>query len=86
MTRYRCSRCEAVVNSDDLLIAQNPFNPTSLIDGCPKCLSPFDGRLLCDVDDCPREAGCGTPTRSGYRQTCDVHRPTGGDAATVAET
>jgi hypothetical protein len=36
-------------------------------------LKPYLG--LCDEPDCYSEISCGTPTESGYRNTCGTHMP-----------
>lgn len=73
--RYRCTECGWVGNEDRVLRGNNPFDSTHVILGCPRCLEPNRMERACDVDDCPRPADCGTPTKDGYVHSCGEHQP-----------
>lgn len=79
--RFRCRGCKTIVDATDVLTAPNPFEPSESIQGCPTCRSVDQFTLLCDEFQCDREASCGTPTASGYRQTCGEHRPIPGGSS-----
>ena len=59
----------------ETLTAEHPFISCETIRGCPKCKTPQDFFLACDEPECWQKATCGTPTVSGYRQTCHQHVP-----------
>jgi hypothetical protein len=59
----------------EVLQTPNPFDPSDMLDGCPACKSINTIRYACDEPDCWREATCGSPTETGYRQTCGQHMP-----------
>ncbi len=75
--KLRCKECELVLKADQRLKAENPFSPhqCDTIFGCPECyeINQFVG--LCDEPGCELEISCGTPTPTGYRQTCYKHVP-----------
>lgn len=75
-TRLRCQACSQIFPESALLTAHNPFDPPETIYGCPNCKQCDEGFvLLCDHPGCERDATCGTPAHSGYRQTCGEHCP-----------
>lgn len=59
----------------EVLRAPNPFDPDDELWGCPRCRTPGGMRVACDEPECWNEVCCGTPTPTGYRQTCSKHRP-----------
>lgn len=61
--------CKAV----ELLVAQNPFDATDTIVGCPRCKAVERWELLCDVDGCPGLVVRRWPSPDGYRRTCSKH-------------
>lgn len=77
MVKCVCSyyRCNWHGDSSEVLRAQNPFDATDEIEGCPKCKEIGSVVRACDEPDCWKEVTCGTPTPDGYRNTCGEHRP-----------
>lgn len=73
MKRWRCTECEAVCVTTDMLIAPHPFEHGLTIHGCRSCHSIDHFALLCDVAECRELVSCGWPSPSGYRQTCGTH-------------
>lgn len=73
---FKCTDCEVWVGPvEEMLVAQNPFDPSSEIQGCPHCKSIGQFVNLCDESGCTRDASCGWPTNDGgYRRTCYEHR------------
>ncbi len=70
-----CGVCYWRGTSDQILVAQNPFDPGDTVTGCPKCLSVDSTTIVCDEPGCWKEVTCGTPIPDGsYRQTCGTHR------------
>lgn len=62
----------------EALSALNPFEPAdddSKIYACPSCRMVQEFSVACDEPDCWLAVSCGTPTESGYRQTCEKHSP-----------
>lgn len=66
-------RCNWHGDLDEILLAQNPFEPEESLQGCPKCSEVNTIRVACDEPDCWQEATCGWPSPSGYRRTCGEH-------------
>lgn len=77
MTKQVCSdhRCGWHGTSDEVLQAPNPFDPKDELWGCPKCKQVNLLYLACDEPECWEMVQCGTPTPTGYRQTCWRHKP-----------
>lgn len=85
--RVRCKECRWQGKTDGLLVANNPFDRSRLVYGCPHCRSIDCFAKLCDIEDCNEEATIGTPTRdgyatfsgdkysNGYMTTCHAHVP-----------
>lgn len=72
-----CKECQWRGSDAEVLRAPNPWDPTEIIIGCPKCNTLASFVLICDETDCPLAASCGTPVPDGgYRRTCFEHRPT----------
>lgn len=59
----------------EVLEAPSPFDPDETLQACPLCGRINDMRICCDEPECFQEADCGTPTPSGYRNTCAKHSP-----------
>jgi len=59
----------------DMLVADNPFEPTERIYGCPNCKEIGSLVVACDEPGCWNPVSCGTPTKDGYRSTCTKHAP-----------
>ena len=68
-----CQSCDWQGLVSDLLVAKSPFDPEETINGCPKCKAIDDAFIACDEPGCWREATCGWPSETGYRQTCGEH-------------
>lgn len=75
--KIKCSVCGWRGNKSEMLAAQNPFDPTEEITGCPKCKAVECIVAVCDEPGCWLEVTCGTPTGGGYRMTCGLHAPEG---------
>jgi hypothetical protein len=71
--RYECADCGLMCNEDELLTAENPFDPADTVTGCPECKSVESFVRLCDVAGCMRHTSCGWPSTTGYRHTCGYH-------------
>lgn len=73
--RLRCTECQAVTPSDEVLRTTNPFNPAEEIIGCPACAAIDQFSILCQFEgeECRRDATCGLPTPAGYRHVCGAH-------------
>lgn len=72
---WRCKVCGWSGMAEQFLTAPNPFNAVDTINGCPNCLEVSEVEMLCDMPDCKQAVSCGTPTPSGYRNTCSEHAP-----------
>lgn len=70
-----CCECGWQGLSDDRLLAENPFERSETIFGCPDCKETGCFRIMCDEPGCEEFVTCGTPTGDGYRNTCGRHRP-----------
>ena len=69
-------RCHWVGEDTDMLAAPDPFTPGVTINACPKCKTIENSIwTACDEPGCDRAASCGTPTPTGYRNTCGDHIP-----------
>lgn len=75
--RCKCEnrRCGWVGKATEALRAPSPFDPTDILNGCPRCKGVDTLRTVCDENGCDRFATCGSPTPDGYRQTCFEHGP-----------
>jgi hypothetical protein len=73
--RMTCLECWWQGTYADVLTSWNPFDPIEPIEGCPKCRCINGPMQVCDVQDCWEPISCGTPTLTGYRQTCGKHMP-----------
>jgi phage FluMu protein Com len=75
INRWRCETCREISLDANLLKAFNPFDRSEVIVGCPKCKSVNDFTAVCDEEGCVQQVSCGTPTPTGYRNTCSKHAP-----------
>jgi hypothetical protein len=73
--QLRCGQCKHVFAVCDALRAPNPFDANDTILACPTCHDIYFIRRVCDEPGCNEVVSCGTPTKTGYRQTCSAHRP-----------
>jgi hypothetical protein len=73
--KLMCSnwRCNWTGTSDTVLRATNPFIEGDEILACPKCKDHETVRVCCDEPNCKKEATCGTPSATGYRNVCGLH-------------
>ena len=71
-------RCGWVGDETDLLHSVNPFDG-EIITACPRCKTLENSVFTaCDEPGCNRASSCGTPTPTGYRNTCYDHMPVKG--------
>jgi hypothetical protein len=72
--RWLCEECGAV-HGDNLLEANNPFDESETITGCPTCRAVNSFVAACWK--CDRPATSGTPLIEQYRyvNACYKHRP-----------
>ena len=70
-----CSECDWRGFAEDMLEAENPFEPDQMITGCPTCMSIDKEVRICDIKGCNREATCGTPVPDDreYVTSCGQH-------------
>lgn len=73
--KVECKECSWSGFGYERLRAQNPFDPSESIEGCPQCKSTESFTVLCDENGCQRPVACGTPTPDGFRWTCGEHAP-----------
>ena len=75
--RVKCDRykCDWIGEDTEMLTAPHPFQDGEIINGCPGCKEVDTIVRVCDEPGCNQAATCGTPTESGYRQTCGKHMP-----------
>lgn len=69
-----CKECGRIVEEDKPLRAFSPFRKDEIIIGCPYCYAIDSMFMVCDEPGCSGAACVGTPTVSGYRNTCAKHR------------
>lgn len=77
MARFTCEECNWNGPEEEVLRAPNPFAYKETMIGCPICREPNVLKLACDEPGCVEFVICGTNTPTGYRQTCNEHRPRG---------
>jgi hypothetical protein len=77
ITRVLCSdyRCRWHGTRAEVLRAPSPFDAEQMLNGCPKCKAVDTIVTACDEPDCWEPVSCGTPTPTGYRNTCGKHFP-----------
>lgn len=73
MPKLLCDECGW--HGTEPLKAPSPFEADAVILGCPECKEVNTMQIACDEEGCWKQATCGTPTPSGYRGTCGMHRP-----------
>ena len=71
--RWMCQSCDWAGIDGEVLRAPNPFDPSGVIGGCPKCKAVDDFVPGCDALGCDMVATCGYPSPDGYRRTCERH-------------
>ncbi len=71
--RCKCEQCGNICDDSEILIAQNPFDPTDMLNGCPSCKSVDSLVNACDEPGCLKSATTGWPSDKGYRYTCYEH-------------
>lgn len=59
----------------EMLSAPSPFDATDTIYACPQCKTINSCFMACDEPGCWLGVCCGTPTPTGYRNTCSKHAP-----------
>lgn len=74
--KVKCNeyRCNWNGIESDVLMGINPFDFSSVW-GCPKCKEINTVVFACDELGCWGDVSSGTPTESGYRHTCRLHKP-----------
>ena len=70
-----CLDCSWHGTEPELLRAANPFDTRETITGCPDCKCIESTYLACEEFGCWAQVSSGTPTPTGYRQTCHKHSP-----------
>jgi len=73
--KLKCKECGWGGTPDELLEAENPFDPSDIVFGCPACKSVDCFDFCCDEPGCWEPIICGINTDDGYRQTCSKHLP-----------
>lgn len=73
--KVACKVCGCRWFVADLLVGRNPFDDAEEIYGCPDCKSIDSVVAICDEPGCWNEVTAGTPTLTGYRNTCSDHAP-----------
>lgn len=73
--KVRCTQCDWVGDSDEVLRGENPFEAGTTIWGCPECRDIDHLNRACDEPECREYATCGTPVKGDYRHTCGMHKP-----------
>lgn len=72
--QWLCTECRAVSSGPDVLYADNPFDNTDTVAGCPACASVDCIIKVCDESGCAEPATCGFPAEDvRYRHTCGQH-------------
>jgi hypothetical protein len=72
---WKCQRCETICLKKDILTAPNPFDPKTILLGCPACKEIDSFELLCDEQGCIETLNNASPfpTKNGQRVVCDAH-------------
>jgi hypothetical protein len=74
--RWRCTECDHVCTSSQILTGPNPFDAEDTLSGCPTCKSVNAFEEMCEWPECRRTASNGTPLADGrYVRRCHEHRP-----------
>ena len=72
--KLRCKECDWIGSVDDMLEADNPFDPGYTIIGCPECKTPCNLEYACEVEGCNELSTCGFCGKDGeYHQVCGKH-------------
>jgi Zn finger protein HypA/HybF involved in hydrogenase expression len=72
---WKCRRCNEICFKEDILTAPNPFEPETILLGCPACKEINSFELLCDERGCVETLNNASPfpTKEGQRRICDAH-------------
>lgn len=73
--RIICRECGWRGTFAKLLRAAHPFQQGETTYGCPECREADLFSVACDEPGCWEPAIRGTPTPTGYRNTCSGHAP-----------
>lgn len=71
--KYRCTDCDWRGIGEDLLTAENPFNKSDTIVGCPGCKLIDVVLNVCDEGDCWEFVTNGMVDGGVYRNRCSEH-------------
>ena len=73
--KWVCQECLEVTDSP--LFANNPFDPSSTVTGCPVCRSANTLTQACQVSGCKNQASGGYPNHYGFKYifACHEHSP-----------
>jgi hypothetical protein len=72
--KLKCIECGKIFATQELLVAENPFDKNMQIQGCPYCKDVGCFEVVCDEPGCKETASCGFLSKSGiYRRTCHKH-------------
>lgn len=70
--KWKCEECEFIGALDEFDKVKDPGGDDTWT-VCRRCRTPEHVVGVCDEPGCMREATCGFPTPTGYRQTCGAH-------------
>lgn len=72
--RWKCRECGHICTADHILYADNPFDSSKVICGCPACYEVESLDKACEVEDCDQLSSSGWPDEKGeYHYTCHRH-------------
>jgi hypothetical protein len=72
--KLECTECGWFGMEDDVDSVPDPGSD-EVWRVCRNCRAPEHFVIVCDEPGCRLPVTCGTPSASGYRQTCGNHRP-----------
>ena len=75
MDKWLCEECGERVFDNQILVADNPFDKSVTVAGCPGCKEVNTLIRACDFKDCWGRVVQGAPTDHGYKNTCSRHKP-----------
>jgi hypothetical protein len=73
--KVRCEECGWTGLDEDILVAPNPFDPSTKIHGCPSCRDVVNFVPLCDEPGCKEPVTRVRQMLEGLRLTCAAHVP-----------